>query len=127
MYTSSFHTTVRGSSQVVARLRKFPPQARTAVDKALKLSAKELRDTAQAASPVETGALRESIRIINPRALIYIVAAGDETPKARAVEFGRAGVSAQPYLLPAQRILVDKQRRRISRSMNRAVRLANGR
>lgn len=70
-----------------------------AMDRAARSSAELLADTAQQIVPVDTGALRRSIRVRRVAPRQYDVGAGEFY--AGFVEFGTIKMAAQPYLRPA--------------------------
>ena len=80
-----------------------------AMDKAALESARLVRDTAKGLVPVDTGALRRSIRTEKVQPRQYDVGAGEDY--AGFVEFGTIHQAAQPYLRPALRINESPMRR----------------
>ena len=72
------------------------------MDKAAMLGARLIRDTAKRLVPVDTGALRKSIRVVKLKPRRYEVGAGEFY--AGFVEFGTVRMPAQPYLRPAIRM-----------------------
>lgn len=128
MKPSKKESYIEGAQALRKRLKRMPNIAKTTVDKALKKSAIELRDLAQFVVPVDTGDLKESIRVINPYPLFYIVRAGDEKAKARVVEFlhNPTGDDSGYYLFPSQRLLKPRQERRMKTALRKVVKLSAG-
>lgn len=68
--------------------------AEAALDEAAEETAQQVRDTAQANAPVDTGELRDSIHIDKQNQLAYFVIADVEY--AAAVEYGHSGYTVTP-------------------------------
>ena len=81
------------------------------LEEALDEIAEKIRDDAKNSAPVDTGALRKSIRVEKRGGLKVSVVAGDggvinprtgrEVDYAGYVEFGTSHTSPQPYMRPA--------------------------
>lgn len=74
------------------------PQVRRASSRDLTTIAAQLRDDARAAAPVESGALRDSIKLRGGQDYRVVYTA---IRYARFVEFGTSRTAPQPFLWPA--------------------------
>jgi len=95
---------MEGLSELLKKLSAMGPAiaeaAEEAVDEIATQTQKEMQDRVR----VDTGALRDSIRI-EGEGLERRVGPGDEErDKALANEFGTSRMSAQPYVIPANEI-----------------------
>lgn len=60
-----------------------------------------IKDEAQRIVPVDTGALRKTIRVEVQGETVMLLAGGDEVDYHLHVEFGTVKMKAQPYMRPA--------------------------
>lgn len=78
---------------------------------ALKMEAAErVLATAQTLAPVDTGALKASLRIVRKgKGTLWVAAGSDEVVYAAYVEYGRKGgtIGKRPYLKPARDAQVE--------------------
>jgi HK97 gp10 family phage protein len=103
---------VTGVDKVVRKLRQFEPKVqRQAVSKATRAGAKLIQAEAKANVPVDTGALKEAIKVRAPKkrkkgkvATLVQVGAGDfkgDTFYGGMIEFGTSKMTARPFMTPA--------------------------
>ena len=143
MYDGRFRMEMFGlSAKNFARLKV---ESRKHITKALSKSVQEFEKTAKQLVPVETGALRDSIEVVNEsynagkgnRSYVTYIAVGDATPegqkKAGTIEFGRPGkhvkdmskvrgtVIADPFMRPTRSLLGERHKRRMRRAINLAI------
>lgn len=121
---------VEGLDRLGRRFRALPNEAARHIEKALDKSGAEVRDTARALAPVDTGDLKDSIEyIVRPLpddkgAAAYVIV---EQFYGRFVEFGSQGRPARPYFFPAYRLMKKRVRNRIKRAVKKAAKITNGR
>lgn len=79
-------------------------------------------DLARQLAPVDTGALRASIRVTPdaPALRVEVQAGGASAPYAAYVEYGTSRSPAQPYLTPAARAI--NVRREVAAEIKKALR-----
>lgn len=132
------------------KLRSLPAAAEKAVKAQLEKEAADLADLIRRRVPVDTGTLRDSVRVTpGDRPLSLKIKAGGETTRkkvrkgvkdvhfakakitggsrgeydyARGVEFGTSEQPAQPFFWPSYRQRKRQIRRRMSTAAKRAVR-----
>lgn len=132
------------------KLRSLPPAAEKAVKAQLEKEANDLAELIRRRVPVDTGTLRESVKVMpGDRPLSMKVKAGGEPTRkkvrkgvkaadfakakasggsrgeydyARGVEFGTSEQPAQPFFWPSYRQRKRPIRRRISAAAKKAVR-----
>ena len=100
-----------GLTELEEKLSNLDVKLSRALDEALEEIAEKIRDDAKSLVPVDTGALKKSIRIEKKEKLqVSIVAGGGgvinprtgrEVDYAGYVEFGTSHMSPQPYMQPA--------------------------
>lgn len=84
----------------LSRLRRVIAGEQAAIDRGARNAALAIADLAEQLAPVDTGALRESIRVEEgSRPASYEIVAG--MPYAIFVELGTQKAPAQPFLTPA--------------------------
>ena len=102
---------ILGLTELEEKLSNLDVKLSRALDEALEEIAEKIRDDAKSLVPVDTGALKKSIRIEKKGKLqVSIVAGGGgvinprtgrEVDYAGFVEFGTSHMSPQPYMQPA--------------------------
>lgn len=124
-------------------LRRMGPEARAAMHKSLLKSGNELAAAQRALAPVDDGDLRASIRVIDGldnvsaegRAFhrlrvvendlsVFVAAGDDKAYYAPFVEFGTVSQPAQPFFLPAYRIMKKRITNRARLAARRAAKKA---
>lgn len=109
---------VRGLDQ----LRKNARQAAEAIDEAStraeRMVAEDMRDDMKSRVRVDTGELRDSIRIEEAPDGLRVGPGDEQKDKALANEFGTRHMSAQPYVVPA----VESARRKFPETITQEVR-----
>ena len=116
---------VSGVKGVQAALRAAEGRARSAVQGVVNRYAATIAREAKGLAPVDTGALRESIRYVLSRFAAEVIAGNEAVTWAAVVELGRAdnaGYPIQPYLGPA----FEMHRAAFVRDITAAVRTALG-
>jgi HK97 gp10 family phage protein len=120
------------------RLEAIPKVVKEALGPALEKSGAELASRMQTLAPVDTGRLRNSIKVTLPGETTppysqpggsrtakeneVIVTAGDaKTRYAHLVEYGTTKAPAHPYFWPAFRLTRDRIKRRLKRAVSKAV------
>jgi HK97 gp10 family phage protein len=93
-------------AQIITIYNKLPSMAallRKNVAKSTEDRANEGADIARGLCPVDTGALRDSIRVEKDEELGWSIVAGDggAISYGQYVEFGTVKMAAQPFLTPA--------------------------
>ena len=90
-------------AKVNAKLRQLTPEVRRRVAKVQAKAALAIEADAKRLAPVDTGALRASIRTIRDEQQLqaYVIAGGGTVNYARYQELGTSKMPAQPYLHPA--------------------------
>ncbi len=119
-------------SRVLERMRKIPVAARIEAREELRKQAAFLSEQIRSAAPVDEGQLRDSVEWHDsPRndRLSVVVTAGvttdpDLVRKARAVEFGRPDMEAQPFFFPTYRAYRRRIRAAIGRAIKRGIKKA---
>jgi len=102
---------ILGLTELEEKLSNLDVKLSKALDEALNEIAEKIRDDAKSLVPVDTGALRKSIRIEKKGELQVSVVAGDggvinprtgrEVDYAGYVEFGTSRMNPKPYMQPA--------------------------
>ena len=123
----------RNKAKILARLGKVPAVARSEARAETRKQGAFLVEQIRAAAPVDKGDLRDSVDWRDARTgriSVEVIAGATSDPdlkyKARAVEFGRPGVEAQPFFLPTYRAYRRKIRAAIGRAIRRGVKKATG-
>ena len=93
-----FEFRIEGIGKVKAALDRKHTQIVVATTKGLREAGELLKGEIQARAPVRTGALRESVRVIETQ---NGCAVGPEKFYARFLEFGTSRMSARPFIRPA--------------------------
>lgn len=108
---------VIGEDRLLARLRDIIDAMRGGSADATRDMAEAIKDRAQQLVPVDTGRLRDSIRVneLGPRS--YTVGPGDEVEYAEYVEYGTSRMAAQPYMRPAIELARQEFPRRVARQI----------
>ena len=116
-----------GLRELEDKLSRLDEKLKQALEEALEEIAEKIRDDAKDLAPVDTGSLRESIRVEKEGDLQVSVIAGGggvinprtgrEVDYAGYVEFGTSRMSPQPYMQPA----LEKNRDEILRIIERKV------
>jgi HK97 gp10 family phage protein len=92
-------------ARLKARLAAIPENVRAAVQPQLSASGAELVVEMQRLCPADSGALRDSIKVV-PGDLenqFKVEAGGVDAPYAQHVEFGTSKMHAEPFFMPAYR------------------------
>lgn len=123
---------VEGIDKLKLRLAdQIPKAVRAALETAMEEGAAMIAAGARLRVPVESGKLRDSIRVSNVYtsrrgALVIRISAGEQTPDGyntgRIVEFGTMDTPAQPFMLPSQRANRKRAERRMRKAMVDAIR-----
>jgi len=101
--------TVKNTEKLMADLRKAGADVQEEARAILKEQADRIRDDAKRRCPVDTGAMRDSIRSsVSKKTLDAYISAGGvvrgtDTYYAQFVEFGTKSVPARPFLFPSGR------------------------
>jgi|SRR5690625_3152176 len=112
---------IEGMSSLLKKLSAMGPAIVAAAEEAVDESATQTRKEMQDRVRVDTGALRDSIRI-EGEGLEKRVGPGDEErDKALANEFGTSKMSAQPYVVPAMEIARRDFPNVLADKLNKAV------
>ena len=116
-----------GFRELEDKLSNLDEKLKRALEEALEEIAEKIRDDAKSFAPVDTGALRKSIRVEKKGELQFSVVAGDggvinprtgrEVDYAGFVEFGTSRMSPQPYMQPA----LEKNRDEILKIVKRKI------
>lgn len=91
---------ITGTGKLKSQLIEMAKRMKTAGEQAEREGAEDVREDMQAFVPVDSGHLRDSIRI-EEGATGLQVGPGDEVDYAMFVEYGTSEMSAQPYAGPA--------------------------
>lgn len=125
---------VRGLDKSMARLRKIAPAVDEEIGKANELTAEDMAKVAAQLAPRKSGDLAESI---NAKPVAGEVT--DHTGRTFNVvsswgvyalwrwyltEFGTTKTTAQPFILPAYRLLRKRHKGRMRRALSKAVKRA---
>jgi len=111
---------ILGLKELEDKLSNLEGKLSSVLDEALDAIAEKIRDDAKNFAPVDTGALRKSIRTEKKKLKVSVVAGdggvinprtGREVDYAGYVEFGTSRMSPQPYMQPA----LEKNLNEISR------------
>lgn len=95
-----------------SRLPQIAAELRPRVSAAVKEAAERVAQDARQRAPVQTGALRDSIRAERTDAAQYTVIAGDKDAfYAPFVEFGTSRTAPRPFMVPAAEANRDTARR----------------
>ena len=97
----SLALSVSGASDVARAIREAQDRAQDAVQAVVERYADAIAREAKGFAPVDTGALRGSIRTALSRFSADILAGDDEITYAAFVELGTINAAAQPFLAPA--------------------------
>jgi len=118
---------ILGLTELEEKLSNLEEKLSEALDDALDEIAEKIRDDAEGFAPVDTGALRKTIRIEKKGKLKVSVVAGGggvinpktgrEVDYASYVEFGTSRMSPQPYMQPA----LEKNMNEISKIIKRKI------
>lgn len=118
-----------GRDRLIRRLRQLPVEARTAARDALDEQAAYLVEQIRPNVPRDEGDLADSLEWHRSpsRARIRVIVtegADDDTRgrKARAVEFGRPDMEAQPHFFPTYRANKRKMQNAIQKRVREAIR-----
>jgi HK97 gp10 family phage protein len=104
-----------------ARLAAIPLAVREAVTPALLKSGNELAERIKALIPVESGALKDSIKVTQvTETKVTVSEGGPDAPYAQHVEYGTKHAHAEPHFWPAYRLTRSRLRRRIKRAVTQA-------
>jgi HK97 gp10 family phage protein len=95
----SIKITVEGADRVVANLEKFDESMKSEFDRTILREVIRIRDYAVEYAPVDTSALRTSIRFAKISRWKYTV--GDGVHYGIYQEFGTSRMPAHPFLVPA--------------------------
>lgn len=94
--------TIKGLSSLEAKINKLNPLAIGALERGVQKAALKVEGDAKMITPVDTGALRDSITISSNSTTNGAVATiGSSLEYAPYVELGTSKSSAQPFLQPA--------------------------
>jgi len=108
---------VVGRERLIKRIKEMLVDAREGAQDETREVAEFIQRRAKEFVPVDTGRLRDSIRINQTGKAAYNVGPGDEVEYAEYVEFGTSRTPAQPYMRPA----LEEARREFPRALRRRV------
>jgi hypothetical protein len=122
-------TKIRGREALIARMRGIPAPVRIAARDALARERVLLEEQIRSAAPRDHGDLAASVRsydVSSGEKISAVVTAGEtEDPekkyKARAIEFGRPDMEAQPFFFPTYRAFKRPMKARVSRAIKTAL------
>lgn len=109
---------VVGRERLIQRIKEALLDVREGAQDETRQVAEHIQRRAKEFVPVDTGRLRDSIRITQTGKAAYNVGPGDEVEYAEYVEYGTSRTPAQPYMRPA----IEDARREFPRAMRRRVR-----
>lgn len=93
---------VRGAKELEALLKKLPAKvAKRVVNNGLRAGARIIRDEMKAGVPVDTGELRDSIRVATVKGQVKVGFEPPASRRAHLTEFGTEFQPAQPFARPA--------------------------
>jgi HK97 gp10 family phage protein len=128
-----------GLARFQARMRAIPKAVRVAVQPALVKGAEEIASAARTLTPVDTGALRDSIAVTGPNQPLppysqpggarvmqedqaAVTVGNADVRYPHLVEYGTAEAPAQPFFWPAFRSTRKRAAARVKRAMSKAIR-----
>lgn len=120
----------QNKAKLLARFQAIPKEIKGEVRVAMAQNRTELVDAIKARVPVDEGDLRDTVRSYDAsddsriRAVV-VEGEGMET-KARAQEFGRPDMEAQPHFFPTYREKKRKFRNRVARAASKGAKRATG-
>lgn len=106
---------VIGEDRILARLRDIIDAMKSGSANGSRDAAEFIKDRAQELVPVDTGRLRDSIRVTEVGPRTFTVGPGDEVEYAEYVEFGTSRMAAQPYMRPAAELARREFPQRVAR------------
>lgn len=109
---------VVGRERLIKRLKSVLLDTRDGVREEAEEAANRIQRRAKEFVPVDTGRLRDSIRVTQTGKASFNVGPGDEVEYAEYVEFGTSRSPAQPYMRPA----LEAERREFPAAVRRRVR-----
>jgi len=93
----AFKPQIRGLDKTILQLKKFGEKAKDTLSLVMEATAFEMVDKAVSLVVVDTGKLKQSIRVITVNDMKYIVeAGGGVAPYAPYIEFGTGGLVEVP-------------------------------
>jgi HK97 gp10 family phage protein len=93
----AFKPQIRGLDKTIAELKKFGDKAKDTLSLVMESTAYEMVDKAVSLVVVDTGKLKQSIRVVTVNDMNYIVeAGGGVAPYAPYIEFGTGGLVKVP-------------------------------
>jgi HK97 gp10 family phage protein len=121
-------TKVQNLDRLKRRLAAIPPAARKAIRDALEKSGDDWVRQARQFAPVDTGDLKASIRHEQGAHEMQenLLSGDNKAFYAHMVEFGTVKTAAQPYHVPAYRLLKKRMKSRIQRAVRKAARDSAG-
>lgn len=108
---------VEGKDRLIRRIRSIAAGMKRGGDSGASESAERIKDRARALAPVDTGKLRDSIKVEKVATGKYEVGPGDEVDYALFVELGTSRTRAQPYMRPA----IEAERAQFVRNVRGSV------
>jgi HK97 gp10 family phage protein len=93
----AFKPQIRGLDKTIAELKKFGDKAKDTLSLVMESTAYEMVDKAVSLVVVDTGKLKQSIRVVTVNDMNYVVeAGGGVAPYAPYIEFGTGGLVEVP-------------------------------
>lgn len=112
---------VRGLDRLHVKARKAAETIVEATDRAERSAAEELRDDMKSRVRVDTGDLRDSIRVETGAEGLRVGPGDEQKDKALANEFGTRHMSAQPYVVPAMEAIRRKFPEKVVQEVNKSL------
>jgi len=93
----AFKPQIKGLDKTIAELKKFGDKAKDTLSLVMEATANDIVDKAVSLVVVDTGKLKQSIRVVTVNDMNYIVeAGGGVAPYAPYIEFGTGGLVSVP-------------------------------
>jgi len=123
---------VIGGKKLAKQLNTLPDEVQANIRKVVRKSGDEFVSVARALVPVDTGALRDTIKVeYKHNGMTAVITAGGDDPKtiiqAKAIEGGRnpsamrGGMEARPFMSRTEKFLAKKIAGRYKRAIKKAV------
>lgn len=113
---------VIGQDRIRDRLRELVTGMRSGAAESSEEMAERVQSLAKDYVPVDTGRLRDSIRVNQVGRAKFTVGPGDEVEYAEFVEYGTSVSPAQPYMRPALELARREFGRRVARTVRAEIR-----
>lgn len=120
----------QNKAKILARFQAIPKEIKGEVRVAMAQNRAELVDAIKARVPVDEGDLKATVRSYDKsddsRIRAVVVEGEGMEAKARAQEFGRPDMEAQPHFFPTYREKKKKFRNRLARAATKGAKRAVG-